>query len=282
MWWELRLIGLPRRDVDAQSPRLFALGASGLQEDWLPGTEPPPRQPWDTGPPPPLPDRIVLRAWFEDPDRAAIEGALDTTAELAWAPVEEVDWEAAWKASFQPIQITERLVIAPPWDAPEGALIIEPGLGFGSGTHPTTRMALAAVDELAEGLDSALDVGCGSGVLAIAAARLGLRVAGIDVDEPSIRDAIANAERNAVSGDFSTTPIDRLEGTWDLVLGNLHGELIAALADDLVRVTGRWLVLAGILDDREELVRAAIGDRLELADRVTDGRWVGLRYRRPA
>ncbi len=283
MWWELCLVGLPRRLAASTSARLFHLGSAGVQEDWLPGTAPPPRQPWDEGPPAPLPARIVLRAWFEDPDRPAIDAALrDVPAEGAWAPVEDVDWEAAWRAGFQPIRVSDRITVAPPWDAPPGALIIEPGQGFGSGAHPTTRMALVAVDELAEHARSALDVGCGSGALAIAAARFGLDAAGIDVDEAAVRDARANAARNGVSVRWSTTPLAELRGRWDLVLANLHAELIVRLAPELVARTGRWLVLAGILDDREDAVRRAIGPDLALAHRVQDGPWVGLRYRRRA
>lgn len=282
-WWELRLTGLPRRDVDLASATLFDLGSAGVQEDWLPGTAPPPRQPWDTGPTPALPDRIVLRGWFEDPDRDVIDRAMTGFAgEQGWVPVEDVDWEAAWKAGFAPVVLTPRLTIAPPWDAPPGSVIVEPGQGFGSGAHPTTRMAAIATDELADGLRTALDVGCGSGVLAIIAARLGLDAEGVDVDEPSVRDAAANAARNDVSVRFSTTPVSELAGRRDLVLANLHAELIAALGPDLVRLTGQWLVLAGILEDREGLARAAIEPHLELVRRDTDGPWVGLRYRRRA
>lgn len=287
-WWELRLTALPRADAAAASAFLFELGSAGVQEDWLPGTAPAPRQPWDTGPGDPLPDRIVLRAWFEDPDAPSITRSVTAflgaaprgAVELAWAPVEEVDWEAAWRAGFGPVVLTPRLTIAPPWDAPPGALIVEPGQGFGSGAHPTTRMAAIAVDELADGLRTALDVGCGSGVLAIAAARLGLDAEGIDVDEPSIRDAQGNAARNGVTARFSTTPVASVQGPRDLVLANLHAELIRELAPHLVRLTGTWLVLAGILDDRESLARDAIDPHLELVRRDVDGPWVGLRYRR--
>jgi ribosomal protein L11 methyltransferase len=225
----------------------------------------------------------VVTAWFEDPDTAAVDRLLDDVAPTrAWAPVEDIDWEARWRASFQPIQVSPRLLVAPPWDAPDNALIIEPGLGFGSGTHPTTRSALVAVDALADGLQTALDVGCGSGILGIAAAKLGMEVEGIDVDEPSVRNAIYNAELNAVSATWSTQPVQQLTTARDLVLGNLHAELIAALATDLVRLTGHWLVLAGILVEREHLVREAIDPHLHLHLRSVDGEWVGLRYRRGA
>ncbi len=278
-WHELALVGLRRSLLTPTSNRLFAAGAAGLQEDHLPGQAPAPRQPWDTGPEPTPTLRMVVRAWFENPDQEAIAAKFsDLEATIVWSPVDEVDWETQWRAHFQPIRISDRLTIAPPWDAPEGALVIEPGQGFGTGAHPTTRMALAEVDRLADGLETCIDVGCGSGILAIAAARLGLQAVGVDVEEPAIRDAVVNAETNGVTCDFSTTPADELSGPADLVLGNLHAELIVALSVDLVRLTGSYLVLAGILADREHLVRSQMDAQLKLVRREQDGEWIGLTY----
>ena len=133
MWRELQLLGLPRGLIEPVSARLFALGTSGVQEDYLPGQAPPPRQPWDTGAPPPAPRRVLLRAWFEDPDEAALLTSLaDIDAEMAWSDVPETDWEQAFRDRFPPVHITSDLVLAPPWNAPPGALVIEPGQGFGT------------------------------------------------------------------------------------------------------------------------------------------------------
>ena len=278
-WHELALVGLRRSLLPPTSKRLFAAGAAGLQEDHLPGQAPAPQQPWDTGPPPKPTLRMVVRAWFEDADQDAITASLtDLEATVVWSPVDEVDWETQWRVHFKPIRISDRLTIAPPWDAPEGALVIEPGQGFGTGAHPTTRMALAEVDRLSDGLQTTIDVGCGSGILAIAAARLGLQAVGIDVEEPAIRDAIANADTNGVVCDFSTTMASDLPGAAELVLGNLHAELIVMLADDLIRLTGNYLVLAGILAEREHKVRTVMDPALALVQRVQDGEWVGLTY----
>lgn len=280
-WWELRLVGLSRASLDDVSSRLFALGTTGLQESLMPGQTEAVQQPWDEGPTPPPPDPLVLTAWFEDPDLPQLRAALsDVPAEATWRPVDEVDWEQRWRDSIQPITVTEHLTIAPPWNAPPGSLVLEPGSGFGSGTHPSTRMALVAVECLAPGLDTALDVGCGSGILAIAAARHGLDVEGIDVEQSAIIDARSNAALNGVAGQWSTTPLHRLDTQRDLVLGNLHAELIARLAPDLVRLTGTWLVLAGILADREALVREVLDPQLALRHREVDGEWIGLRYSR--
>jgi len=277
---ELLLSGLPRGDLDVVSGRLFALGAAGLQEDHLPGETPPPRQPWDQGPLPAATPRIVLRAWFENPDTQSIDAHLtDIRADLGWSAVPDTDWEVAWRAGFTPIHVSERLVIAPPWDAPEGALIISPGQGFGTGSHPTTLQMLRAIDALAPGLRSALDIGCGSGILALAAASMGLDARGIDIEEAAVADAVANAHRNRLSASFTTTPISEVEEPADLLLANLHAELIQQYASDLVRLTGTWLILAGILESREAMVLAAMKPHLELQSRDQDGEWVSLRYR---
>ena len=286
-WDELRLLGIPRGLIEPVSARLFALGAVGAQEDYLPGTAPPPRQPWDTGPPPPQPKRQLLRAWFEAADRAALERALsDVDAEIGWEVVREEDWGRRWQDAFVPIRISDTLTIAPPWNAPPGALIIEPGQGFGTGQHPTTRMALVAMERHAPSSGRALDVGCGSGVLALAAARRGFEAHGIDIEAPAVSDALRNAERNGLTLTASTQPLQQLAGTWDLVFGNLHAELIHHLSADLVRVTSGVLILAGILADREDVARQAIEAHMRPLDgadpaplaRLQDGEWVGLVY----
>ncbi|HHO54523.1 MAG TPA: methyltransferase domain-containing protein [Deltaproteobacteria bacterium] len=244
----------------------------------MPGQAPPPPQPWDPHDPPP-PDPLILSAWFEDPDRQAIEAVIkDCGASASWLEIPDTDWEAQSRVGLRPVQISDQLVIAPPWDAPPGALIIEPGQGFGTGSHPTTRQALHALVRLAPRARSALDVGTGSGILALAAARLGLEVRGIDVDPTAIRDAERHAHLNGLSVAFSTTPLDQLDQPADLVLANLHAELLVALAPELIQRTGHALILAGILEDREPLLRARYDPALELEDRAADGAWISLVY----
>lgn len=283
-WQELRLVVSTGRK-ERWSAALHDAGAAGVQEDWLPGEAPAPRQPWDTGPAAPEPERALLRGWFEAPDEAAITASLATLIAsdphcggAEWAPVEEVDWEASWRESFQPLRISERLVVCPPWQPEPGALLIEPGRGFGTGDHPTTRLALHAVDRLVQPGQTVLDVGAGSGILALAAAKFGARAFGIDIDPEAVRDAIEQAERNGLEVPFDTTPLAEVEGTWDLVLANVHAEMLVRLADDLVARTGDLLVLGGILADREHLVHEAFDHRLNLIERFTDEDWVGLTY----
>lgn len=279
-WLELSLV-VPRGELPATSALLHRLGAAGLQEDFLPGEAPPFRQPWDTGPEAPLPPRALLRAWFEDPDQTAVEQTLRAMGrgEPTWAQVVETDWETAWRAGFEVLRVGP-ITIAPPWEeAPDDAVIIEPGQGFGTGKHPTTKGALEGLAAAASEIETVLDVGCGSGVLALAAARLGKRAWGIDHDEDAVRDAQAHALRNHLNVAFSATPLAELSEPADLVLANLYAEMLVRTAPDLRRLTKRFLVLAGILADREELVRAAFDPHLALWERRQDGEWVSLWYR---
>lgn len=280
-WMELR-VTVPAGLVPTISEQLFALGAAGVQEDYLPGQAPPPRQPWDRGALAPEPKERVLVSWFEQPDPAAIVRSLPNQATTPqWSQVPDTDWETSWRSGFTPIEISSDLTIAPPWCAPPGAVIIEPGQGFGTGLHPSTQAALRLMLPTFTTAQSCLDVGCGSGILAVVAARAGLRCHGVDVEESAVIEARRHAELNGVQATFETTPVDAVPGPWDLVAANLHAELLVALRAPLIQHTGQWLVCAGILADREPLVRAVFDDVLVLdhAERTED--WVALRYRRP-
>ena len=279
-WAALHLVGLPRADLDWVTTVLLMHGAQGLQEEWLPGQRPPPIQPWESGVTPRA-DPLVLIGWFESPDRAAIAHALTSArAELQWHDVMDTDWSAMAQRGHSPIHISERLIVAPPWEADEGTIVIEPGLGFGTGQHPTTQQALHAIDRLADQHRTLLDVGSGSGILALAAASLGLESSGIEIDELALGYARRAAESNGVRVTFSNTPIQDLPGPYDLVVANLHAELIVQLAPELLRVTNRTLVLAGILEDRASAVRAAIGNEMQLLEEQVSAPWVSLWYAR--
>ncbi len=285
-WWELRIDPVYRAIVEPLNARLLLAGAGGIQEHAPDG---PVRQPWDDGPEPPPPRKVTITAWFEEPfDRDAADAAVRDVQGIrrhtaTWAEVPDTDWEAATQATFHAIRISDRLVVAPPWDAPPGALIVEPGLGFGTGDHPTTRQALDAIDALVPiggPPITVLDVGCGSGILLLAAAKLGARGLGVDVEPEAIAEATRHAERNGLArtARFSTAPVASLDQPADLVVANLHAELIVELAPHLVRLTRQWLVLAGILADREHLVAAALAP-LVATERRQDGEWVSWRIR---
>lgn len=282
-WHEVLLGDVPRGMLEAVCERLWELGAAGVEERDPPDLAQAPRQPWDDGPAPPPPPRVDVRAWFEDADPATLADALADVApgvRFGCELLPDTDWEAAGRDAFPRLPVTPTLAIGAPWNAEPGDVIIDPGVGFGTGHHPTTAAVLAALAERVAALPSptVLDVGCGSGILALAAARLGARAVGIDVDA----DAVASARRNAVlSGldvPFSTTPLAAVPGTYDVVLGNLHAEVLTKLAGDLISHTGQQLVLAGILEEKEAAVRAAFEPSLTLAERWHDPPWVALAY----
>lgn len=253
---------------------LLELGSVGLQEE-----DPdagPPRQLWDTGPVAPPGDWLRVRAWFQDAARAEIEAALGPfePRSMSWG-VEDTDWEAESRAAFAPFQVG-RFTIAPPWDPVPGAIVITPASGFGTGHHPTTRFMLEALEALAEPGQRVLDVGCGSGILALAAAQLGLAAHGVDVAPEAVEEARVNAQQSGLEATFSATPLAECEPA-EGVLANLHAELLIPLARELQRVTLRWLVLGGIRSVCEAEVRAAFAP-WEVAERVEVEDWVSLRF----
>lgn len=281
--WHTVAVLVPRPLAGAVSAALVRLGATGVQEDHPPGFTPRYRQPWDHGAVQRPPRRVLLRAWYaEPPDEAAFAAALDGRAVDApvWGVEVEQDWAESWKAHFEPVHISERLVVAAPWHGVAGALLIEPGNAFGTGEHLTTRACLRAVDQLAVPGGALLDVGCGSGILALAGARLGMRAVGIDTDPDAVRAAEEAAALNGLSAHFSTTPLAEITGRFDLVVANLYAEVLAALAPDLLRVADGPIACAGILADRAELVRVALGARRIRVDETEQG-WTSLVFDAP-
>jgi ribosomal protein L11 methyltransferase len=278
-WYTLTVL-VPRPLVQATSGALLALGATGLQEDLPPGAPRRYRQPWDRGPGPRAPRTVLLRGWFEvRPEEAALAAALDGRAlgPPEWGRQEEEDWNEGWKRHFRPVHIDGRLTVAAPWHGVPDALLIEPGNAFGTGDHPTTRACLHAIARHARPGARLLDVGCGSGILALAGAKLGMEVWGIDTDPDSVRAARAAATLTGLAARIDGTPLDRVEERFELVVANLYAEVLAELAPDLIRVSCGVLAFAGILEDRADLVRAAFAARRCLRDEAGEG-WVALEY----
>jgi len=254
---------VPRRDAERIGALLFEHATTGIEEAWLPGEAPPVRQPWDTGPGPALPERVVLVAWWPERDfpRAAVERVLaDAGAALeSWDCQDDGDWAEAWKVGFERVVISAALAVAPTWLAKPGDVVLEPGMAFGTGTHPSTRACLEAIDRWAIPGARCLDVGCGSGVLALAATHLGMANCwGIDVDPEAVRMARLSAAGNGLDVRFDATPLSRVTGHFDLVVANLYAELVVALSDDLLRLAQGRLVLAGLLIERADPVLALL------------------------
>ncbi len=281
--WHTVAVLVPRPLAAGVTATLMTLGATGVQEDHPPGFTPRYRQPWDKGPPQRAARRVLLRAWFaEPPDAAGFAHHLAGRALEApvWGTEAEQDWAEGWKVHFKPVHISDRLVVAAPWHGVPGALLIEPGNAFGTGEHVTTRSCLHAIARLARPGGTVLDVGCGSGILALAGAHLGMRATGIDTDPDAVRAAQEAAVLNGLEAEFSTTPLEQVRGRYDLVVANLYAEVLAHLAPDLLRLAAGPIACAGILADRADLVRVALGSRVLQVDHTEEG-WTSLVFAAP-
>lgn len=204
----------------------------------------------------------VLALFEPEADVAALIGAAAAAVGLPETPVfavdalEEQNWVQLTQSQFDPIRVSERLWIVPSWhEAPDPAavnLVLDPGMAFGTGSHPTTFLCLQWLEREVSAGVSVLDYGCGSGILAIAAARLGAaRVAGVDIDPQAVEAARANAARNDVTAMFadSAAPV---AGEYDLVVANILSNPLRVLAPAIcahVRPGGR-LALSGILREQ--------------------------------
>jgi ribosomal protein L11 methyltransferase len=239
--------------------------------------------------------KVIVSGYFDlNPDienvRAALLDALRIynhgpacLLDLKVREVPDRDWLAEWKKDWQPVEVGP-FIVAPPWseikDAPEKIVIrIEPGMAFGTGTHETTRLCLKAIERYFRG-GSFLDVGTGTGILAIAAAKMfpDARVEGVDTDAAAVEIARENARLNGVSQiDFRAGSIDEQTQSADLVCANLTAPVIVDLLPALLGASCGRLVLSGILDSQVELVQSRL---LELGatgiELDQDGEWVAL------
>ncbi len=238
--------------LDVYSAALFELGARGLEEK--PG-----------------------EVWAYFPER------LELPFPGEWAEVPDTDWLEAYKRDLQPVLAGPFVVLAPwhQWSGAEMRIVIEPGMAFGTGHHETTRMALETLAQRTEPGMRVLDLGTGSGILAIAAQMLGALALGVDIDAAVIPQAVENARLNNVRPEFRLGSLEDVEGPFDLVVANLFAELHVYLAGayrDIFGVCGT-LILTGILVERETIVRQALeAQRFSLLERRQEGEWVCLTY----
>ncbi len=249
----------------------------------------------------PARDAGAVRRATEDVDRALghLQAfGLREIGELATRVVHESDWAAAWKRHVGVMRIGQRIVIRPTWRRHRrrpGDVVIamDPGMAFGTGLHPTTRLCLAGIERWADegllarggardGRARLLDVGCGSGILAIAAGLMGAgALVGVDTDPIAVEATLANARRNRVARRLRAWrgSLPSGAGPFDLVAANLIASVLTALAADLARelVPGGRLLASGIFVDREGDVRAALeAAGLRVLRRDAEGDWVAL------
>ena len=211
--------------------------------------------------------------------------------------VKNEDWANNWKVHFKPVRIGERLVIKPTWEeyqVRQGDLVIQidPGMAFGTGAHPTTKMCLESLERICfhhcggKLPGTVLDVGTGSGVLSIAAALLGAsRITAVDIDPEAVRVTQENLELNHVEElvTASTTDLSELPQGFAVVVANILAEELVRLADQLTSriAPGGWLILSGILSEKEEFVAAAFPS-LTLVENPKEAEWCCLTFRKNA
>jgi ribosomal protein L11 methyltransferase len=261
-------------DAEEASVRMFDLGAQGVEQrddgTLVHGAA----------------GKVTLVASFES--EKAARAAKKTLGIAARIETLEGDaWRDAWKEHFRPFRLCQGLWVRPPWEehAPkrgEKVLVLEPGRAFGTGLHETTRLVAEAIRMQERALPRArvLDVGTGSGILALVALSFGAReVVGIDNDPDVIDVAEENAARNDMQAraSFSTTPLGKVKGKFELVVANIEADVLIALEKALRThlAFGGRMVLSGILATREADVRAKLGKPLE---RAALGEWVALTY----
>lgn len=210
--------------------------------------------------------------------------------------VKTEDWSSSWKEHFKPMRVGRRLMIVPSWEEahprPDDIVLqLDPGMAFGTGGHETTRLCLELLEEIMDDMPtlqipSVLDLGTGSGILAMAAARLGAgRVVAVDIDPQAVEVAQENLAINNLSEQVqcSTTPLESLSGEFDIILANILAEELVRLAPQIMErlAPGGRLVLSGILSEKEKLVRMGFSQQpVEYCETRNQGDWVALLYRK--
>ncbi len=221
-------------------------------------------------------DEVVIHLYVEKSETAAFSEQL--RARLLAAGLSEYrldtkgvkpeDWENSWKQYYHATEIGKRLVVVPSWEdytKPGRCMLhLDPGMAFGTGTHETTALCLEFLDGSVSGGERVLDIGCGSGILAVAALLLGADSAqGIDIDPIAVRTATENAKRNNVSSRFTVDCGDlaqKANGVYDIVLANIVADAIIRLSPgvpDLLTPNGVFIA-SGIIDDRQREVTSAL------------------------
>lgn len=231
----------------------------------------------------------IINALFPtDADVPAIMAAAAKASHLEQIPpysidhLEEQDWVRLTQAQFDPIPISSRLWIVPTWHTAPAQdainLVLDPGLAFGTGSHPTTRLCLQWLDENIQGEESVLDYGCGSGILAIAAMKLGAgRAIGVDIDPQAIQASFDNATQNQVAAEFFL-PDAAPSFKADILVANILTNPLKVLAPALASFVrnGGYIVLSGILVEQAQDVLAIYQEWFEMEVSGQDEGWVRL------
>lgn len=300
-WLEIRLTAVPDNAVDVVSQALMTLGCTGMTAAEVP------LDTFVVPDPAKLANDPVLKVYFPYPDEIgpllhSVQKTLSDLAgiypgvgntQIAHRELADHDWARDWQQHFPPFRVGRRLVIRPSWfdwptSADEAVLTLDPGQAFGTGTHATTSLCLNAIaDQFEEGPPpgKVLDVGTGSGILAMAGAALGAtETVGIDIDPEACRVARENVVKNGLEDQITITdaPLEDLAGRYDLVLANILAaenlRLASALVDRMTPGTGR-LILSGILIEQEQqVIDGLAGYPLDLVSVTHRDEWTCIVY----
>lgn len=309
-WLEIS-ISVDHDAVEAVAEMLMRYGANGVEID-------DPRLmlerqtsvgDWDYAELPPDfdPDaEVIVRAWLQiGPDTPDALRQLEQelrlmpeygltlgSGSLAMKEVEDQNWAEVWKAYFKPLRVGEKLVVKPAWEDWQGeddiVIELDPGLAFGTGNHATTKMVLTLLERYLSAGQEVIDVGCGSGILSVAAAKLGAgRIEAIDIDRLAVESTEANLALNGLSGAVSVRQGDLLQhsrGSADLILANIIADVIIRLLQDVSRVLkpGGILICSGIIGDRRKDVEQALAAAgFTMIEALSEDDWVAIAARSP-
>ncbi len=260
---------LPRAKVEIASAQLFELGCCGVAEE-------------------DISDGVRLTAYFETVQSRAFEAQIRQALmpnECCFEPVPDTDWTLAWRSFFRPVYPTPRMAICPPWDRvpdPPGGftIAIDPQMAFGTGHHETTRLALLGLEKRITSGDRVLDVGTGSGILSIAAVKLGaVEVMAVDIEAAAIENARANCILNGVDAKvvLEQHSIDGVSGIFDVGVANIISSILLPIIPELAKrlEPEGCAIFGGILHrEREALCAALHRANLVLDEMLEDGEWL--------
>lgn len=242
-------------------------------------------------------EKVVVKAYFSS-DRQAeeLKNKLDSEfmsllkhiPEYSVRMRDDSEWKDNWKKYYKAFKISDRVIIKPAWDdyLPQGNEVVvelEPGMAFGTGTHETTRMCASLLDELVKGNKKVLDLGCGTGILGIIAAKLGAKeVTCVDIDDAAYKACYENVQKNNVSdvvhvihGELKDIEVKK----YDIIVVNIIADIILSLLPDLRKYSfdGTDILLSGIIcDRREEIINAAAENGYHTVKEIKDGEWVAM------
>lgn len=302
--WTRISVEVPAAASDAVADALLDLGATGIAEEYpelMLGGPAVSTSAW-APPPPAARDCVTLLAYLpgDVPAASLVEPLLGrlrilgevfaglANVEVHVEAIEEEDWGRTWRAHYEAVEVGRRLLVRPSWkDAAAHdrlEVVIDPSMAFGTGTHFTTVGCLEALEDALDGRPGAsvLDLGTGTGILAIAAVRLGAgSTLGVDSDAEAVAVAQRNLEINGVQGGASVRhgELAGVAGTFDVVLANILAPVVCELAGELAAHMnpGAALVVSGLLVDQEQEVRDALtAAGVQITNRRSDGEWVAL------